>query len=56
MRLLSRVLSDWEVEEMALHRRRGWKWDELARYYGVSERAVRRAYGNWERRQRVEAA
>ena len=56
MRPMSRVLSDWEVEELAYYRRRGWRWRELARYYQVSERAVMRAYAKWEARRNVEAA
>ena len=34
------ALSDWEMDELLMHARAGWRASELAHYYGVSERTV----------------
>lgn len=36
------ALSEWEIDELPHHRRRGWSLQALASYYGVSERTVSR--------------
>lgn len=36
------ALSDWEVDELLMHARRGWTYDALANYYRVSVRTVAR--------------
>lgn len=34
------VLSDWELDEMVMLRRRGWSAKKLAAWYGVSVRTI----------------
>lgn len=51
MASLSRLLSDWEVEEAHGERLRGAQMDVLAFRYGISERALRRAFQRLERRE-----
>lgn len=36
------VLSDWELDEMVMLRRRGWSARKLAAWYGVSDRTIQR--------------
>lgn len=36
------MLSDWELDEMLMLRRRGWSLDRLAAWYGVSTKTVAR--------------
>ena len=36
------ALSDWELDEMLLLRRRGWTNFELANFYGISTKSVER--------------
>ena len=36
------ALSEWEVDELLHHHRRGWSLEALASYYGVSTRTVSR--------------
>ena len=36
------ALSDWELDEMLLLRRRGWTTFELAHFYGISTKSVER--------------
>ena len=34
---------DWLIDaEIALYRSRGWSWDSIAAFFGMSERAARR--------------
>lgn len=36
------ALSEWELDEMLLLRRRGWTNYELAHFYGISTKSVER--------------
>lgn len=36
------ALSEWELDEMLLLRRRGWTNFELANFYGISTKSVER--------------
>ena len=36
------ALSEWELDEMLLLRRRGWTNYELANFYGISTKSVER--------------
>ena len=36
------ALSDWELDEMLILRRRGWTNFELANFYGISTKSVER--------------
>lgn len=38
------ILSEWEIEECAYYRRHGWTYPEIADYYGVSTRTVKRIF------------
>lgn len=41
---ISRVLSNWEVAEMVLLRRRGWTWERLSLWYKCSGKTLKRIY------------
>ena len=43
------ALSEWEVDELLHHHRRGWSLEALASYYGVSTRTVLRYVRRAER-------
>jgi len=37
-------LSDWERAELVYYRSRGWEYETLATYYGITERSAQRIY------------
>lgn len=42
--MTSLKLSDWERAELVYYRSRGWEYESIATYYGITKRSAKRIY------------